>query len=90
MEFSNAVLTSKESVICLCETWLNEDIISRELLLNNCDIYPREREINGDRKFQSASKNAVKNFISSQKILTRSPVARLGCRIKLNISEVDI
>ena len=43
MEFSNAVLTSHDSVICLCEIWLKEDINSKELLLNNYDIFPRER-----------------------------------------------
>ena len=90
MKFSNAVLPSAYNVICLCETWLNENINAKGLLLNDYDIYSKERELDGDINFHGGSLIAVKNSYNSEQIGTPFPDSCLACRIKLNTWEVVI
>ena len=45
MKFSNAIATSDYDIICLCETWLNENLASSELMLNQYSIYRPEDQI---------------------------------------------
>ena len=68
MKFSNAVLTSNYNEICLCETWLNENINSKEPLLNDYEIYRKDRELDGDKNFHhGGSLIAVKNSLKSKR-----------------------
>ena len=48
MKFANAIATSNYD-ICLCETWLNENIASSELMLNEYSIYRSERQTAKDQ-----------------------------------------
>ena len=70
MKFSNAVLTSNYNEICLWETWLNEKIISKELPLNDIDIYQKDRELDGDKNVDGGSLIAVKNSLVAEQITT--------------------
>ena len=45
MKFAKAVIASDYNVICLFETWLNENIDESELLIIEYDTYKNEREI---------------------------------------------
>ena len=50
INFANAVINSDYNVICLCETWLNDNIPSSELFLNNYCIYRQDRQMDQDKK----------------------------------------
>ena len=49
MKFANAIATSKYDIICLCESWLNENIASSELMLKEYSNYRSERQTAKDQ-----------------------------------------
>ena len=53
MKFANDIATSNYDIICLCETRLNENIASSELMLNEYNIYRSERQIAKDHNLHS-------------------------------------
>ena len=81
MKFSKAVLTSNYNVICLCETWLIESINSKELLLNDYDIYRKDIELVGDENFHGGSVLAVKNTLIFEQMRTFTDSC-VACRKK--------
>ena len=82
MKFSNAVLTSNYNVICLCETWLNENILTEELLMNDYDICRKDKQLDGDKNFYCGSLVVgIKKLISEQ-IRTPFPNSCAACRKK--------
>ena len=44
MKFAKAIARSNYDIICLCETWLNENIASSELMLNEYSFFRSERQ----------------------------------------------
>ena len=60
MKFANAIATSNYDIICLCETWLNENIASSELMLNEYIIYRSERQTAKDQNLHGGVLMAVK------------------------------
>ena len=70
---ANAIKIGLYSVICFCETWLNENISNSEQLLAEYNIY------RADRAYQSSNTHggaliAIKNSLNSQKIIPTSNV----------------
>ena len=68
------------------ETRLNEKINSKQLFLNDYDIYRKDRELHGDKNFQGGSMIAVKKNLTA----TLSPDSCVACRPKLGTSELVI
>ena len=89
-KLSNAVQIADYNVICLCETWLNEQISDSELLLNDYNVYRSDRTLLGDKNAHGGSLIAVKNSLNSEKIKADLPDSSLACKIKVDRSEVKI
>ena len=68
MKFSNAKATSNYDIICLCETWLNKNNASSELMLNEYSIYRSERQTDKDRNLHGGVLMAVKQTFSKCKL----------------------
>ena len=60
MKFANAIATSNNDILCLCEAWLNENIATSELILNEYSIYRSERQTVKDQNLHGGVLMAVK------------------------------
>ena len=73
MKFANAIATSNYDIICLCKTWLNENITSSELMLNEYSIYRSERQRAEDQNLHGGVLMAVKQTFSSKLLPNKQP-----------------
>ena len=78
------------TVICLCETWLNELISDSELIINDYNIYRSDCTLLGDKNAHGGSLIAVKKSLNSEKINADRPDSCIACNIQLDRSEVII
>ena len=65
MQFANAVGITEYNAICVCESWLNENIEYSELLLDNYNLYRSERSFKGETNLHGGVMLAVKSNIQS-------------------------
>ena len=65
MKFANGITLSDYNVVCICETWLNENIGSAELLLHNYTLYRSDRKLQKDMNTHGGVMVAIKNSINS-------------------------
>ena len=87
-KFANAVINSDYNVLCLCETWLNDNIHDSELFLNDYNIYRSDRATIGDSNEHGGTLIAVKNTLISEKINSTLPNSWVACKITLNDTQV--
>ena len=87
-KFINAVINSDYNVLCLCETWLNDNIHDSELFLNDYNIYRSDRATIGDRNALGGTLIFVKNTLISEKINSTLPNSCVACKITLNDTQV--
>ena len=65
MKLSNAIANSEYGIICLCETWLTENVTLASLFLENYQVYSNDRETSDNRKTKHGGVIiAIKNEIS--------------------------
>ena len=64
MKFANAIATSNYDIKCLCETCLNENTTSSELMLKEHNIYRSERQTAKDQNLHGGVLMAVKQTFS--------------------------
>ena len=50
MELSNSIVHSDYDIICLCETWLREDVTTASIFLNNYNVYKNDSTTTQTRK----------------------------------------
>ena len=85
----NAVTLSQYNVICLCETWLTNDVEDSELQLNQYDIYRADRPSSKEEySAHGGSLIAVKKTLSSKQLHIDLPECCVACSITIN--KVDI
>ena len=87
-KFVNALINSDYNDLCLCETWLNDNIQDSELFLNNYNIYRTDRATIGDKNAHEVTLIAVKNTLISEKINSTLPNSCVACKIILNGTQV--
>ena len=90
MKFANAIATSNYDIICLCETWLNENIASSELMLNEYSIYRSERQTAKDQNLHGGVLIAVKQTLSSKLLPNKQPECCLTCSIQINDKRIIV
>ena len=90
IKFANAVINSDYNVICLCETWLNDNIPSFELFLNDYCIYRQDRQMYQDKNTHGGALIAVKNSFISERVISEQPDSSLVCKIQLAANEIFI
>ena len=90
MKFANAIGTSNYDIICLCETWLNENIASSELMLNEYSIYRSERQTAKDQNLHGGVLMAVKQTFSSKLLPNKQPECCLTCSIQINDKRIIV
>ena len=83
IKFANAVINSDYNVICLCETWLNDNIPSSELFLNDYYIYRQDRQMDQDKNTHGGALIAIKNSFISERVISDQPDSSLVCKIQL-------
>ena len=88
--FAKAVINSDYNVICLCETWLNDNIPSSELFLNDYCIYRQDRQMDQDKNTHGGALIAVKNSFISERVISEQPYSSLVCKIQLAGNEIFI
>ena len=89
-KFANAIATSNYDVICLCGTWLNENIAPSELMLNECSNYRSERQTNKDQNLHGGVLMAVKKTFSSNLLPNKQPECCLTCSIQMNDERIIV
>ena len=70
LKFANAVMLNDSDIICACETWLNDNISSSELLLDNYTIYRSDRKQDAENNNHGRSMIAVKNCLEPEQFNT--------------------
>ena len=88
-KLANAIQTGAYNIVCVCETWLNEQINDSELFLSNFNIYRQ------DRKHQFTNTHggaliAVKNTLSSHRLKTKEVDSCVLCKVKIEGVEIYI
>ena len=69
---SNSIVHSDYDIICLCETWLKEDVTTASIFLQNYNVYRNDRTTTETRKLRHRRVLiAVKNHIAHE-LLTKS------------------
>ena len=66
-KFMNAIINSDYNVLCLCETWLNDNIHDSELFFIDYKNYRSDRATIGVRNAHGGTLIAVKNTLISEK-----------------------
>ena len=70
------MLNSNYDLICLCETWLTEDITNASIFSKNYEVYRNDRIVTESRKSKHGGVLiAVSNRISHESILMKCPKA---------------
>ena len=90
MKFANAIATSNYDIICLCETLLNENIASSELMLNEYSIYRSERQTAKYQNLHGGVLMAVKQTFSSKLLPNKQPECCLTCSIQINDKQIIV
>ena len=90
MKFAIAVFSSEYNVYCLQESWLNENIDSAELLLNDYTIYRSDRPIASEQNAHGGSLIAVSNNLISEEINHPMPDSCVACKVRINKTEFVI
>ena len=72
------------NIICACETWLNDNISSSELLLDNYTIYRSNRKQDAENNTHGGAMIAIKNSLASEQLITDQPECSLTCRLEIN------
>ena len=87
---ANAVLTDFFHVLCICETWLTEEVQFSELKLEIYQIYRADSPPETDVSPHAGSLIAVKNSLDFQKLEAALSDCCIACNIKLAESEICI
>ena len=66
------------------ETWLNGNISSSELLLDNYTIYRSDRKQDGENNTHGGAIIAIKSSLASEQLKTDQPDWSLTCRLEIN------
>ena len=91
IKFATAVFLSEYNIYCLQESWLNENIDSAELLLNDdYTIYRSDRPISNEQNAHGGSLIAVRNNLISEKIENPMPDSCVACKVRINTTEFVI
>ena len=90
MKFANAKAKSNYDIICLCETWLNENIASSELMLSENSIYGSERQTVKDQNLHGGVLMAVKQTFSTKLLPNKQPEGCLICSIQINDKRIIV
>ena len=83
-EFANSVMLNDNNIICACETWLNDNISSSELLLDIYNIYRSDRKKDAENNTHGGTMIAIKNSLASEQLNTDQPYCSLTCRLEIN------
>ena len=74
------------NIICACETWLNDNISSSELFLDNYTIYRSDRKQDAKSNTHGGTMIAIKNSLASEKLNTDQPNCSLKFRLEFKLS----
>ena len=83
-KLSTAVTSVNYSIICICETWLNNQIESSELMLHDYNIYRSNRERVNDTNKHGGSLIAVKNTFACEKLTVDLRDSCVSCKIDIS------
>ena len=72
------------NIICACETLLNDNISSSELLSENYTIYKLDRNQYAENNTHGGAMIAIKNSLASEQRNTDQPDCSLTCRLEIN------
>ena len=89
-KLANAILSENFNFICLSETWLNENICTLELLLQDYDIYQADRPLDGNKKNVWGSLTAVQNCLHAEKYAKVLPESCVAVKLKFDDSEMTV
>lgn len=89
-KLSDAIICGTYSIICLCETWLNEQIDSSELLFNEFSVYRADRQTVNDSNKHGGSLIAVKNSLDSQQVNVTLPDSCVLCKIRIGNEDIFV
>ena len=90
MKFANAIETSNYDIKCLCETCLNENIASSEIMLSEYNIYRSERQTAKDKNLHGGILMAVKKTFSTKLLPNKQPECCLTCIIQTNDKRINV
>ena len=83
-KLANAITSNNYNIICLCETWLNVNIASSELLLDGYDIFRADRKALHDQNPHGGSLIAVKNNFAAEEVHNPNmPDSSIACKITI-------
>ena len=83
-KLANAITSNNYNIICLCETWLNVNIASSELLLDGYDIFRADRKALHDQYPHGGSLIAVKNNFAAEEVHNPNmPDSSIACKITI-------
>ena len=89
-KFANAKALSDYNVVCLCETWLNENIESAEMLLHNYTLYRPDEKLQKDMNTHGGVMVAIENNIRCKLLKTDQLACSLNCKLEINIQIIFI
>ena len=76
MKFANCMLNLSYDLICVCETWLTEDVKNASIFLENYEVYRNDRTVTASRKSKHGGVLiAVSNRIAHEPIRMKCPKA---------------
>ena len=76
MKFANCMLNLSYDLICVCETWLTEDVTNASIFLENYEVYRNDRTVTASRKSRHGGVLiAVSNRIAHEPIRMKCPKA---------------
>ena len=84
LKFADAVMLNDYNLVCACETRLNDNISSSELLLDNYNIYRSDRKQDAENNTHGGAMIAIKNSLASQQLFTDQPDCSITCRLEIN------
>ena len=71
-------------IICACKTWLNDNILSSEPLLDNYTIYRSDKKQDVENNTHGGAMIAIKNSLASEQHNTDQPDCSFTCRLEIN------
>ena len=83
LKFADAVMLNDYNLVCACETRLNDNILSSELLLDNYNIYRSDRKQDAENNTHGREMIAIKNSLASEQLFTDQPDCSLTCRLEI-------
>ena len=84
MKFGNAITVSDYTVVCICVTWLNENIESAEMLLHNYTLFRSDKKLQKNMKTHGDVMVAIKNSINCELLKIDQPECSLTCKLEIS------